>query len=71
VPAGHVGQPCSSTSGFGCIDGACVGPDGGVSAGSSGQCVAPLPNGSACETGAGCQSGVCDWVTRRCVAACP
>jgi hypothetical protein len=68
VIAGHVGEPCLPT--FGCLDGACLAPDGGPGTAPDGRCAPPRPDGDACRNAAECRSGTCDLASGVCVAAC-
>lgn len=60
-PAGETGAPCemAAVGGQACLNGLC---DGGV-------CRALGPEGSSCQSGADCSSGICDR-TNHCSAVC-
>ena len=71
VMGGRVGQLCSPSTGTGCLEGVCLGPDGGIGFTQNSRCVAPLANGSHCEADGHCQSGFCDRLgNSTCLAAC-
>lgn len=67
VVAGHPGGPCLAV--FGCLDGVCLAPDGGLGSTPTGRCFPPRADGEPCAAAPAC-TGTCDQATGVCVSAC-